>query len=121
MSPATKVTEPITTALAARTRPRPGAAASVVRIRPRRYSAVMNIAPTTITTISPANAPTKPSSAALPMFVGPGPAGAMSPEPVTVNVPPAAWNRPGRDTALAGPLPRCSRRAIRRRALRPGS
>src|SRR5580692_8341197 len=99
MSPATKVTEPITTALAARTRPRAGAAASVTAIRPRRYSAVMNIAPTTIATISPANAPTKPSSADMPMFVGPGPAGAMSPEPVTVNVPPAAWNRPGKDIA----------------------
>ena len=97
MSPATKVTEPITTALAARTRPRRGAAASVVRIRPRRYSAVMNIAPTTITTISPANAPMKPSSAALPMLAGPGPAGAMSPDPVTVNVPPA-W----RGTRRAG-------------------
>src|SRR5690348_17008562 len=98
-TPATNVTEPITTALAARTRPRPGAAASVTAIRPRRYSAVMNIAPTTITTIRPANAPTKPSSAGMPMFVGPGPAGAMSPEPVTVNVPPTARNRPGRDEA----------------------
>src|SRR5690242_7090546 len=33
------------------------------------------------------------------MFVGPGPAGAMSPEPVTVNVPPAVWNPPGSDDA----------------------
>src|SRR5215471_8633698 len=98
-APATNVAEPITTALAARTRPRPGAAASVVRIRPLRYSAVMNIAPTAITTISPANAPAKPSSAGSPMFVGPGPAGAMSPEPVTVSVPSAAWNVPGRDDA----------------------
>ena len=99
MTPATNVTEPTTAALAARTRPRAGAAARVVRIRPRRYSAVMNMAPTTITTISPANAPTKPSSAGMPIFVGPGPAGAMSPEPVTVNVPPAVRNRPGRDEA----------------------
>src|SRR5215831_4312661 len=99
ISPAAKVTEPITTALAARTRVRRGPAANVTAIRPRRYSAGMNIAPTTITTISPANAPAKPSSAGMPMFVGPGPAGAMSPEPVTVNVPPAAWNRPGRDEA----------------------
>jgi len=59
----------------------------------------MNIAPITITTISPANAPAKPSSAGSPMFAGPGPAGAMSPEPVTVNVPSAAWNMPGRDDA----------------------
>ncbi len=56
-SPVTKATEPITMALAASTRPRRGLAASVVRIRPRRYSAVMNIVATTITTISPANVP----------------------------------------------------------------
>jgi len=34
-----------------------GVAASVVRIRPRRYSAVMNMAPMTTITISAANAP----------------------------------------------------------------
>src|SRR5215831_4176936 len=96
-APATNVTEPITTALAARTRPRPGLAASVVRIRPRRYSAVMNIAPTTMTTISPASAPLKPRSPDAPMPAGPGPAGAMSPEPLTVNAPPAWRNRPGSD------------------------
>ena len=56
-SPAAKVTAAITTALAASTRPRRGVAASVTRIRPRRYSAVMNIAPTTATAISPANTP----------------------------------------------------------------
>src|SRR6266511_4010435 len=58
-SPVTKVTEPITMAFAARTRPRRGLAARVVRIRPRRYSAVMNNVATTITAISPANAPTR--------------------------------------------------------------
>ena len=58
-SAAAKATEPITMALAASTRPRRGLAVSVVRIRPRRYSAVMNIVATTITTISPANVPTR--------------------------------------------------------------
>ena len=57
ISPAMKVTAPITAALAASTRPRAGLAVSVTRIRPRRYSAVMNIVATTITAISPANAP----------------------------------------------------------------
>ena len=89
-SPATKVTEPITMALAASTRPRRGLAARVMRIRPRRYSAVMNIVATTITAISPANVPTRcsvmvvPTSPACPVTTG-----AMSPEPVTVNRPPA--------------------------------
>ncbi len=41
--PSTNVTRPITTALAASSRPRRGLAASVVRMRPRRYSTVMNI------------------------------------------------------------------------------
>ena len=58
-SPATKVTEPITMALAASTRPRRGLAVRVRRIRPRRYSAVMNIVATTIIAISPANVPTR--------------------------------------------------------------
>ena len=57
--PATKAAEPITIALAASTRPRCGLAASVVRIRPRRYSAVMNIVATTATAISPANVPSR--------------------------------------------------------------
>ena len=56
VSPATKVTAPST-------RPWPSgpgptrAAARVTRIRPRRYSAVMNIVATTISAISPANVP----------------------------------------------------------------
>ena len=41
-SPATNATAPTTTALAASTRPRRGLADRVARIRPRRYSAVMN-------------------------------------------------------------------------------
>ena len=57
ISPATKLTAPITTALAASSRPRRGAAASETRISPRRYSAVMNIAPTTINGISPRAVP----------------------------------------------------------------
>ena len=69
-SPATKATEPITMAFAARTRPRRGLAASVVRISPRRYSAVMNIAPTTTTAISPKNVPTRANWTLLP---GPAP------------------------------------------------
>ena len=58
-SPATKVTEPTTIAFAARTRPRSGLAASVTRIRPRRYSAVTNMEPTTAITISAANTPAR--------------------------------------------------------------
>ena len=83
------MTEPITMAFAASTRPRRGLAAKVVRIRPRRYSAVMNIVPTTTTAISPANAPTRVESRGWPGPAPPGVSGAMSPDPVTVNVPPA--------------------------------
>ena len=57
-SPATNVTTPITTAFAASTRPRRGLAAKVVRIRPRRYSPVMNRVARTISTSIPTNAPT---------------------------------------------------------------
>ena len=78
-------------AFAASTRPRRGLAANVVRIRPRRYSAVMNIAATTTTAISPANAPTRVWSRVWPGPAPPGASGAMSPDPVTVNVPPAWW------------------------------
>ena len=84
-SPAAKVTAPSTTALAASTRPRRGLAASVTRIRPRRYSAVMNIAPTTTTAISPANVPIRVCATVTPTPPPPDTAGAMSPEPVTVN------------------------------------
>ena len=41
-APAAKATDPTTTALAARTRPRRGLAAKVVAMRPRRYSEVTN-------------------------------------------------------------------------------
>ncbi len=58
-SPVTNATAPITTALAASTAPRRGAAASVVRMSPRRYSTVKNIAATTTIAISPRNAPAR--------------------------------------------------------------
>ena len=53
----TNATAPTTTAFAARARPRRGLAASVTRIRFRRYSAVMNMVATTASAISPANVP----------------------------------------------------------------
>ena len=88
-------------ALAASTRPRRGAAVSVTRIRRRRYSAVMNIAPTTTRTISPANVPTRVCAIDTPAPPPPDTTGAMSPVPVTVNVP-AAWLEPA---VLPGELP----------------
>ncbi len=94
-SPVTKATEPSTMALAASTRPRRGLAVSVVRIRPRRYSAVMNIVATTITAISPANVPTRNTVTVRSSPPAcPGTAGAMSPDPVTVNRPPVWWYPP---------------------------
>ena len=57
--PSTNATAAATMALAASTWPRRGVAASVVRIRPRRYSAVKNIAATTTIAISPMNAPAR--------------------------------------------------------------
>lgn len=81
------VTAASTTALAASTRPRRGLAANVVRISPRRYSAVMNITPITTTAISPANVPTRVCAVTAPALP---PAGAMSPDPDTVNVPAAS-------------------------------
>src|SRR6202050_1530682 len=56
-APTTKPTAAITTALAASSRPRRGAAVSETRISPRRYSPVMNIAATTTSGISPKNVP----------------------------------------------------------------
>ena len=106
-SPATKVTEPITTAFAARTRPRRGLAVKVTRIRPRRYSAVMNIVATTITAISPANAP---GSVLFDGFRRPAAtSGAMSPDPVTVMVP-----RPDETRRLLARRDRDRRRRRRR-------
>ena len=89
-------------ALAASTRPRRGLAASVVRISPRRYSAVMNIVPITITTIRAGERPRRLCSMVLP----PDPAtfGAMSPEPVTVNVPSTSWTSSAAMEGLRGPL-----------------
>ncbi len=87
-NPVTKVTAPITMALAARTRPRRGLAARVTRIRPRRYSAVMNKVATTISAIRPASTPPRMLSRVSPPKMAPATAGAMSPDPLTVNVPP---------------------------------
>ena len=109
----TKATAPITTALAASTAPRRGVAASVVRIRPRRYSVLKNIAATTTITISPRNAPARLCSI---VTVGNGPSGpgvtgAMSPEPVSVYVPPLRVNGaeppppPGPGPTPTGPPP----------------
>src|ERR1700729_500213 len=98
-SPTAKVTAAITTALAASTRPRPGVAASVTRIRPRRYSAVMNIAPTTATAISPANTPMSVCVIVTPSPAAPDTEGAMSPTPLTVNRPTASWKPPGEPAA----------------------
>ncbi len=101
-SPVTKLTAPITTALAASSRPRRGEALSEARISPRRYSAVMNIAPTTINGISPMGVP---ASALWRERTLPSPArGVMSPEPVTV-IAPAPWRSvPGCGTPF-GPEP----------------
>ena len=93
-SPTTKVTEPMTTALAARTRPRRGLAVSVTRIRPRRYSEVMKSVARTITAISPANAPLRVLSMVEPPNKPPLTAGAMSPEPLTMNAPADSWTPP---------------------------
>jgi len=89
-SPATKVTAPITMAFAARTWPRRGVAANVVRTRPRRYSAVMNIVATTMAVIRPANVPRRVCAMVVPRPAAPDTAGAMSPDPLTVN-PPLVW------------------------------
>src|SRR5262245_30745958 len=89
-SPATNVTEPITTAFAASTRPRRGLAANVVRISPRRDSAVMNSAPRVITASRPTSEPLRMSpSGSTPVTYG-----AMSPDPTTVNVPPDSLKPP---------------------------
>ena len=60
-----------------------------LRVAEATGTAANDIAPTTIATISPTNAPTRPSSAGLPRPAGPGPIGAMSPDPRTAKAPPA--------------------------------
>src|ERR1700728_2703024 len=89
-------------AFAASTRLRRGLAVRVTRIRPRRNSAVMNMVATTSTAISPANVPTSVSATepAVPPSP-PGRSGAMSPDPVTVSVPPD-WRYPPRRGWLPG-------------------
>ncbi len=110
----TNATAPITTALAASTAPRLGVAASVVRIRPRRYSVLKNIAATITIAISPRNAPARlcPIVTVGNPPPGPGVTGAMSPEPVTVKVPPLRVYG-----AEPGPPPGCQPGRARRRRL----
>ena len=87
---APKLTAATTAALAASTRPRRGLAANVARIRPRRYSAVVNMVATTATAISPKSTPSRVRPIGVPVPSGPAAtSGAMSPVPVTVTVPPA--------------------------------
>ena len=107
-SPPANVTAPMTAALAARTRPRRGLAASVTRTSPLRYSVVMNTAPTTVTAISAANVPASAWATVVPIPAAPGEAGAMSPDPVTANVPPACWYPPRRSAGalLTAPIDR---------------
>jgi hypothetical protein len=82
----------MTTALAASTRRRLGMAAKVMRIKPRRYSAVMNMVATTMSTIS---ATVSPKGRLLEAVSAPRSpwttAGAMSPEPLTTRELPARW------------------------------
>ena len=82
------MTAPSTIALAARTRPRRGLAVNVVLIIPRRYSAVTNMTPITTMAISPANVPARVCLIASVLSV----AGAISPDPDTVNRPAACVN-----------------------------
>jgi len=83
-SPVTKVTPPMTIAFAASTRPRRGLAANVVRIIPRRYSVVTNRTARTAAIVSAAKPPNSTRSIGVPL---PSLPGAMSPAPVTVNLP----------------------------------
>src|SRR5258707_7515156 len=87
MAPAAKASDPATTALAARTRPRRGLAARVVRMSPRRYSEVANKVAITITKRSAAIVPlTMLAPAHWAEMMSPT-SGATSPEPLIVNVP----------------------------------
>ncbi len=103
-NPVRKATAPTTTAFAARIRPRAGLADSVVRIRPRRYSAVTNRAPTTTTAISPTKVPARVCVMVTPMPAAPATDGPMSPEPVTLNWSPVRAYPPRSSAgALSGP------------------
>jgi hypothetical protein len=95
---------PIATALAASSRPRRGAAVSDTQISLRRYSAVMNIAATTISGISPKNVPASARwrDWPFPPYAVPA-AGPMSPKLATVSVP-ALWRSvPRAGTPKFGP------------------
>ena len=78
-SPMANADPPTTTAFAARIRLRRGLAATVVRIMPRRYSAVTDIVATTSTKTSPRNVPTSVWVRLSPRPAAPTTAGAMSP------------------------------------------
>src|ERR1700733_13077257 len=87
MAPAAKASDPAAMALAARTWPRRGLAAKVVRMSPRRYSEVANKVAGTITMRSATIVPLTmlaPDQAAEMMSPT---SGAMSPDPAIVNVP----------------------------------
>ncbi len=87
MVPAAKASDPATTALAARTRPRRGLAARVVLMSPRRYSEVANKVAITITNRSAAIVPlTMLAPAHWAEMMSPT-SGAMSPDPLIVNAP----------------------------------
>src|SRR5258706_112043 len=82
---------PRTSAFAARTRPRRGVAAKVVRIKPRRYSEVANRTPTQISAMSPAMTPMSPPST----MSSSGGFGPTLPVPVTAKpLPDAAYSPP---------------------------
>jgi hypothetical protein len=70
-----------------------------------RVAGVSNIAAMTTTAISPANVPTRWSSMVASLRTAPGPAtsGAMSPDALTMNLPPAWWK-----PATAGGKPELS-------------
>ena len=95
MAPMMKVTTAMTTALAASTDPRWGMAVKVVRIRPRRYSTVMNSVATTISTIRATMIPNSiECDAVLPPSAVKLTAGAMSPEPVSATASCERWELP---------------------------
>ena len=83
--------------LATRIRPRRGLAATVVRIMPRRYSAVTNKAPSAMRAMRPKRVPKNVTCSGSTM----GSNGAMSPEPATVKVPSAACTDAGQAALTA--------------------
>ena len=73
-------------------------------MRPRRYSAVMNMTATMTTMVRPTNVPTSVWVIVVPMPDAPATDGAMSPDPVTVKPSAVCWNPPCCcASALSGP------------------